>query len=213
MTGGYPVPAAPVRVRETVRRSRFRTDLARASTVAEARAFVARVREEDPGATHHCWAYLVGPPGSTARVGCSDDGEPQGTAGQPMLSALLHSGVGDVVAVCTRHYGGVKLGTGGLARAYAGGVKQALATLATERKVVRVPVGVDLDYRDADPVRRVVEELDARIADERYGARVTFACAVPASHVKAFVRRVADATNGRAEVRADPVPRDDGAGA
>ena len=98
-----------------------------------AAALVARLREEFPDANHHCWAFVVGPPGSTARVGSSDAGEPSGTAGRPMLEALVHGPVGDAAAVVVRWFGGVKLGTGGLARAYSGAVRDALEVL-TERE-------------------------------------------------------------------------------
>ena len=125
----YPVPAAVHRVEQEISRSRFITTVARASTIDEATDFIRRVGAEFADATHNCWAYVIGPPGDTARIGMSDAGEPHGTAGRPMLSALLYSGVGDVVAVVTRYYGGTKLGTGGLVRAYGGGVQQALATL------------------------------------------------------------------------------------
>lgn len=183
-----------------VRRSRFKTELGPAASADEARAFVERIRGADPGATHHCWAYLVGPPGSTAEVGCSDDGEPQGTAGQPMLTALLHSGLGDLVAVCTRHYGGVKLGTGGLARAYSGGVKRALAEAATALKVSRVPARVRVPYSAVDAVKRVAVELDVIIETERYGADAVFTCAVPERAWATLVRAVADATRGEGTV-------------
>jgi len=197
---GYPVPATTTRVEEVVRRSRFVTDIGRASTVQEAAAFVERVRAVEPRATHHCWAYVVGTPGSTTQVGLSDDGEPHRTAGQPMLTTLLHSSVGDVVAVCTRYYGGVKLGTGGLARAYAGGVKHALDQLSTVRKVVRVPAEVTGDYADVDSLKRIFRQFDARVLGEEYGARVVFRCRVPELHWEALERAVGDATRGRGGV-------------
>ena len=196
----YPVPAGPVRVQEEIRRSRFRTDLARASTEPDARRFIERVRAEDPRASHHCWAFLVGPPGSSARVACSDDGEPHGTAGQPMLTVLLHSGIGDVVAVCTRHFGGVKLGTGGLARAYGAGVRNALDILTTELKVERTRVRIRFDYADVESLRRRVQEIDAVLLDEAYGAAVVWICAVPEDRLAEFESLVAAATAGRARV-------------
>src|SRR5690606_4351461 len=143
---GYPIPAAVHRVEDVVQRSRFVTTVAHAPDAAAARAFVERIGAELPDATHHCWAFVAGPPGSTAHIGMSDAGEPHGTAGRPMLTALLHGGVGEVVAVCSRWFGGTKLGTGGLARAYAAGVVHALAALPTERRTLRVPVEVVVAY-------------------------------------------------------------------
>src|SRR5690606_17190774 len=127
--GGYPIPAATHRTEQTIQRSRFIATLAHAPTVDAARARIDDVRAGFPDATHNCWAFLAGPPGSTAHVGFSDAGEPHGTAGRPMLDVLLHSGIGEVAAVVTRYYGGVKLGKGGLVRAYGGAVQHALATL------------------------------------------------------------------------------------
>ena len=94
MTAGrYPIPAGAVRVEEEIKRSRFITTLAPAQTLEAARAFVAQISAEFDDATHNCWAYVVGPPGSTSQIGMSDDGEPHGTAGRPMLNVLLHAGV------------------------------------------------------------------------------------------------------------------------
>jgi uncharacterized YigZ family protein len=134
-TPRYPIPAARHRVEEEILRSRFVTTLAYAPTVEEARAFIDEVRVEFDDASHNCWAYVVGQPGSTAQNGMSDDGEPHGTAGRPMLTVLLHSGVGDIAAVVTRYFGGTLLGKGGLVRAYSGGVQYALESLPTAEKV------------------------------------------------------------------------------
>ena len=125
-TSGYPVPAQDNRIEESIRRSRFITTVSRAEDRAAAGRFVDTIRAEFPDATHHCWAFVAGSPGSTTHVGMSDDGEPHGTAGRPMLNVLLHSDVGEIVAVCTRYYGGTKLGTGGLIRAYGGAASSAL---------------------------------------------------------------------------------------
>ena len=131
----YPIPAGICRVEEEIKRSRFIATLGYTPTREEARAFVDRVRAEFQDASHTCWAFLVGPPGSTVTVGMSDDGEPHGTAGRPMLNVLHHSGVGDLTAVVTRYFGGTKLGKGGLVRAYSGGVQRALELEAFMERV------------------------------------------------------------------------------
>jgi uncharacterized YigZ family protein len=197
----YPIPARVHRVEEVIQRSRFVTTLAHAPDADAAHAFVRRMREEHPDATHHCWAFVAGPPASTTHIGMSDDGEPHGTAGRPMLTTLLHSGVGEIVAVCTRWFGGVKLGTGGLSRAYSGGVKLALEGLPTEERVTRVPVDVTVEYADVDSVQRLLGEMDVPIQEEEYGADVRYRCAVAQPDVDAFTRAVADATRGRGRVR------------
>lgn len=198
----YPIPARTHRVESTIQRSRFITSAAHAPAPEAAHAFIARVREEFPDATHHCWAFVSGPPGSTGRIGMSDDGEPHGTAGRPMLSALLHSGVGEIVAVCTRYYGGTKLGTGGLARAYGGGVKDVLASLQTEEKVDRASLDVTVGYADVDALQRFAIEHDLPIEEENFGQDVRLRVAVPVEEVDEVRARIADLTRGEATVRA-----------
>ena len=199
-TGRYPVPARVHRVEDVVQRSRFITTVAHAPDAEAAHAFVATVREELSDATHHCWAFVAGPPGSTAHIGMSDDGEPHGTAGRPMLTALLHSEVGEIVAVCTRYFGGTKLGTGGLSRAYSSGVVLALELLPTEEKVERVEVEVTIGYPDVDGAQRLIEEMDLHVLDEAYGADVRYRLGVPVDEVDALRRRVADLTRGAGTV-------------
>ncbi|MEX2467261.1 MAG: YigZ family protein [Gemmatimonadota bacterium] len=199
----YPIPARIHRVEETIQRSRFVTTVAHAPDADAAHAFVGRVREELPDATHHCWAFVAGPPGSTTHIGMSDDGEPHGTAGRPMLTTLLHGGVGEIVAVCTRYYGGVKLGTGGLGRAYAGGVKLALEAIPTEERVERVSLSLIVGYAHVDALQRLFEELDVVVEGETYGVDVRYDCAVPAPAVGVFEGAVADLSRGEGRVERD----------
>jgi uncharacterized YigZ family protein len=196
----YRIPARPHRAEEVIQKSRFITALAHAPTAEAAQAFLAGIREEFPDATHHCWAFVAGPPGDTASIGMSDDGEPHGTAGRPMLTALLHSGVGEIVAVCTRYYGGTKLGTGGLSRAYSGGVNLALETLPTEEKVERTTLRLEVDYEYVDPLRRLLEEVEAVVEGEEYGEAVRYRVAVPKEAVEALSERLAGITRGKAVV-------------
>jgi uncharacterized YigZ family protein len=200
---GYAVPAAAHRVEAVIERSRFVTSLARADSADAARAFIDAVRAEFPDATHNCWAFLVGPPGTTATIGMSDAGEPHGTAGRPMLDVLLHSGVGDIVAVVTRYFGGTKLGKGGLVRAYGSGVRQALESLPRTLRVERTALRVELAYADIDAVRRLLEELDAVIRHEEYGEAVRYVADVPVARAEALRAGLMDRTAGRARVASD----------
>jgi uncharacterized YigZ family protein len=193
----YPVPAKQHRVEERIKQSRFITTVARAETAEAAHGFIDRIREEFGDATHNCWAFVAGPPGSTADVGMSDDGEPHGTAGRPMLEALLHADVGEVVAVVTRYYGGVKLGKGGLQRAYSGGVQKALASLPVMERVHRSTVWVAVEYAQRDPMVRLAEQMDAVLVDEEYGADVRLKLAVPSQQLGEFRHAVADVTGGK----------------
>ncbi|HSJ13721.1 MAG TPA: YigZ family protein [Longimicrobiales bacterium] len=197
---GYDVPAATTRVEDVVQRSRFIATLGAAADAEAARAFIDGVREEFPDATHNCWAYVAGPPGSTAVIGMSDAGEPHGTAGRPMLDVLLHSGVGEVVAVVTRYYGGTKLGKGGLVRAYGGAVQHALVELPRARRVRRSEFWIQAGYGDVDPLRRLIAEYQVEVLAETFGEHVQWHVAVPAHDARRFVAAVAAATAGKARL-------------
>jgi uncharacterized YigZ family protein len=197
----YRIPAGQHRVEQQVERSRFITTVAPAATPEAARAFIDAMRAEFPDATHNCWAFVAGPPGSTRAIGMSDAGEPHGTAGRPMLDVLLYSGIGEIAAVVTRYYGGVKLGKGGLVRAYGGGVQHALASLPVMLRTPTTEVEVVVAYNDVDVLRRLLEESGGTVAREEYGAEVVYAATLPAAVVDAFCRQLADRTAGRARVR------------
>ena len=192
----YAIPSRIYRVEELIQRSRFITTAAHAPDANAANAFVDSVRELFPDATHHCWAFVAGHPGSTAHIGMSDDGEPHGTAGRPMLTVLLHSGVGEVVTVCTRYFGGVKLGTGGLSRAYAGGVKLLLQTLPTELKIKRVHVSVRVAYPHVESLQRLLDDLEVVVEHEEYGEEVRYQIAVPAMTLETLREQLAQLTSG-----------------
>ncbi len=202
----YPIPAAQHRTEEEIRRSRFITTLAHAPTVEEARAVIATVSREFGDASHNCWAYVVGPPGSTSQVGMSDDGEPHGTAGRPMLTVLLHSGVGEIVAVVTRYFGGTLLGKGGLVKAYSGGVQYALETLPLGERVEKVTCTVVIDYASITLFQRMLPDYEVEILDEVYAADVSYRLELPAAGLDAFSEAVVSLTNGQALIGVDYPP-------
>jgi len=194
----YPIPADRVRTEDLIDRSRFLCTLAPAATPAEAQAIIREVHAEFPDATHHCWAFVAGEPGSTARIGMSDDGEPHGTAGRPMLTVLLHSGIGEVVAVVTRYYGGTKLGTGGLARAYAGAVQSALAQLTTREKVEYGAFTVAVGYAQFAAVQHLLPAYEAEILSDRFTEQVTLQLRAPVPQLSGLRTAIANATHGQA---------------
>jgi len=196
----YPIPASQARVEEVISRSRFITTAGPAGSVEEARAFIARVRNEFADATHNCYAYVVGPPGSTAQVGMSDDGEPSGTAGRPMLGVLLGSGVGDIAVVVTRYFGGTKLGTGGLVRAYSGGVKAVLAVLPLAEKMALATLRVRGPYAWITPIARLLPAFEARIRSQNYAADVTWEIEVPEERLDSLAAALTDLTHGEIEI-------------
>ncbi len=179
-----------------VQRSKFIVTLARASDPQAAKEVIERVRQAHRNATHNCWAYAVGAPGDTAFVGSSDDGEPQGTAGRPMLTVLLHSGVGELVAVVTRYFGGILLGTGGLVRAYQGAVKAGLETLPTKQQETGIRVLVSVDLSLAEALKHKMATFGAVVLSSDYRWDASFEVRLPASALEAFTESVASLTSG-----------------
>ncbi len=178
------------------------TTVGHASSVEEARAFITAVSSEFPDATHNCWAYVIGPPGDTSRVGMSDAGEPHGTAGRPMLTVLIHSGVGDIAAVVTRYYGGTKLGKGGLARAYSSGVKSAVEGLPRRILITTTILAIIVDYPSADPLKRILSDYEAHVLSEDYGTRVTLEIELPEERADELSDAVSGLTKGTAVIEA-----------
>lgn len=181
-----------------INRSRFLCALAPAATEEEAQEFVARVRREHPTATHNCYAYVIGADASVQKA--SDDGEPGGTAGVPMLQMPTRREVCYVVAVVTRYYGGVKLGAGGLIRAYGGVVGEALDALGTRtRRRFRLAT-VTVGHQRAGRLENELRATGRTVREVRYAAEVTIEIALPDADVEEFRRWLADATAGEARV-------------
>ncbi|MEE6280380.1 IMPACT family protein [Georgenia sunbinii] len=191
--------AATVTTELEIRRSRFITWLARAEDEAAARALVDEARRAFPDARHHCSAFIVRVPGANLVERSSDDGEPAGTAGMPMLEVLRGSGLVDVVAVVVRYFGGVKLGTGGLVRAYSDAVRSALevAAIVVERETTLF--AVDLPHDSAGRVESELRAAGFAVADVDYGAHVTLTLATDDDG--ALASAVASLTGAEAQLR------------
>ncbi len=200
MSAPYAVPAQRHRAEQTIDRSRFICTLTRVESPEDAQRFVREMNAEFDDATHNCWAYVAGPPGSTGRVGMSDAGEPHGTAGRPMLTVLLHSGIGEVAAVVTRYYGGIKLGTGGLVKAYSGAVQLALESLPRAEKVDYVAAHVAIAYTHITVMQQLLAAHEVLVDDEAYAADVRYRLRVPRSNLAALQRAIADLTRGEASL-------------
>lgn len=183
-----------------VKRSRFRCTLARVDSEEEARAVVAAVRRAYPDARHHCTAFIVEVPDAQPVERSNDDGEPSGTAGMPMLEVLRGSGVTQVVAVVTRWFGGVLLGTGGLARAYSDAVRQALDAAPRVEVVERALFEVTLDHADAGRVQAELINAGCELVAAAYGRAAVLTFAVP--DADAFRARLASLAQGRVVPRA-----------
>ncbi|MEV0850268.1 YigZ family protein [Streptomyces sp. NPDC049954] len=179
-----------------VNRSRFLCSMAPAATEREAQEFVARIAKEHADASHNCYAYVIGADASVQRA--SDDGEPGGTAGVPMLQMLTRRELRYVVAVVTRYYGGIKLGAGGLIRAYGGAVGEALDALGTvTRRRYRLAT-VTVDHQRAGKIENDLRSTGRTVREVRYGERVALDIGLPGTEIEDFRAWLADATAGTA---------------
>jgi uncharacterized YigZ family protein len=195
MSDGYLIPTQTHRVTTTVSNSRFITTIGHVTAVDEAKAFLAGVRAEMPDANHHVYAFRVGF-GNSVIEGMSDDGEPSGTSGPPVLAVLRGSGIGDVIVVVTRYFGGTLLGTGGLVRAYGDGAREGLATLPTERKIKKNILGIELPYHYFEQVKRLIAHHDGVIGEESFAADVTILASFPVDRVAEFSAELIELTAG-----------------
>ncbi len=195
------IPAAPVTFTEEIKKSRFITLLAHTDGVEAAKAFVESVRAEHPDARHHCVAWVAGQPDDSQKLGFSDDGEPAGTAGKPMLSQLMGSGVGEITAVVVRYYGGVLLGTGGLVKAYGGGVQQALNQLTTIRKTPLTEYTLLCDYAQLSGIEALLKQYQGLIVHSDYQATVQLRVALPQASLPVFSAKLADFSRGSLQLR------------
>ena len=184
-----------------IRRSRFLTSTVHVESLAHGRSFVDRLRQKYADANHNCWACVGGVAGDAGQAAASDDGEPHGTAGKPMLQVLLHSGLGEVCVVVTRWFGGVKLGTGGLVRAYQDSVRENLATLPIKPKRILVKVQFSITYAERTITERLLASHEAEILNFAYGSDITCQVALAEEECAAFQQEMADLTNGRVKLQ------------
>ncbi len=188
--------ARAARAEIEISRSTFLCFLFPASSVAEAREHIAKVRAQHPKARHHCTAMVFGPAGDLVRS--NDDGEPAGTAGTPMLEGLQGAGLTDVVAVVVRYFGGVLLGTGGLSRAYRAAVVAAVERAPRRTRVRRRVVTVGSDYGTASTIEAAARRAGFTIGQAEYGERVRQELFVPEARVADCVALVAECSAGAA---------------
>ena len=182
----------------TIEKSRFLAYVSHAAGEEEARAFLERVRREHPLSTHVCWAYICDRLGNLQRF--SDDGEPQGTAGMPILGVLKAKELKETCVAVVRYFGGIKLGAGGLTRAYASlaaegveGAQQVLYTVCLE-------LLLEVDYPEVDPLLRFLNAKGTLVLSKEFGARALFTVAVKEEEAEGFLREVTELLLGRADI-------------
>ncbi len=199
MSKRYPIPDGESRIELQVKNSRFIGRAGYTPSVAEAKAFIGKVKTEEPGCSHAVYAFAVGH-GATVTHGMSDAGEPSGTAGRPALAVVKGSGLGDVTVVIVRYFGGTKLGTGGLVKAYTEIAQLALAELSVTEKVERQTVMVTIPYSFYELCQRLIEGHHGQVDDEEFAADITLFITFTVDDLPPFESAVTEATRGQVAV-------------
>ena len=194
------IPAAPATFVEEIKKSRFITMLAHTDGVEAAKAFVESVRAEHPDARHHCVAWVAGAPNDSQQLGFSDDGEPSGTAGKPILEVIVGRGIHNCLIVVTRYFGGTLLGTGGLVRAYQKSSLDALcnSSIAVRTKGSRITVRTD--YNSAGKLQYAAQKNEWMLENIIYEADVRLVLAVPEKMCERVIKEITEITSGKAQI-------------
>lgn len=192
----YLIPEKFHRIETEVARSRFIASVNFTPSVDDAKAFLAQIRAEMPDASHHVYAFRVGY-GSSVIEGMSDDGEPAGTAGPPVLAVLRGSKIGDISIVVTRYFGGTKLGTGGLVRSYSEAAHIALNSLPTVLKIEKRLLGMDIPYSLYNQVKLLIEAHHGALEEEIFEAEITLMIRFALADIPSFTDELRDLSHGK----------------
>lgn len=182
----------------TEKKSRFIAEVYPVTSEEEAFRYLEEVKKRCWDARHHCWAYVIGRNPASERM--SDDGEPAGTAGKPILEVIRGRNVTNVFVVVTRYFGGTLLGTGGLVRAYTSAASAALADSAVITRIFGYRLAVHTDYADLGKIQYLIASRDLYIQDTVYTDRVVISLLVPEEEREAFEKEVMEGTNGQAVI-------------
>lgn len=199
-TRAYSIPTSEAEVETEVKKSRFIASLCPVNSEAEAKAFIELQRQRFPGANHHCWAYISREPQALTGLASSDDGEPSGTAGRPMLAVLTGAEIGQVCVVVRRFFGGTKLGTGGLVRAYSQAVRAVLAQTSLARLEPQVQYRMVYPYSLTAAVDALLNAFDAVRDDQQFTEQVSVQLSLPLEQEAAFVAALTEQLHGQAQV-------------
>jgi uncharacterized YigZ family protein len=190
---------------EVIKKSRFITYLAHIEGKQQALDYLQSIKQLHKEARHHCWAYVAASPKDSVQMGCSDDGEPKGTAGKPMMSLLQGTDVGEIMAVVVRYSGGIKLGTGGLVRAYSNGIQQLVPQMDTIEKRFYQKYQVDCDYAQLALLESVLTTVSGRLIEVEYLQSINALIEVDQQFTKQFIARLTAITQGKVFAKKIPI--------
>lgn len=182
----YEVPNGTHSAEIEVKKSRFIAWAFHAESRDKAMQYLAECKTQYPDARHHCWAYLIGDPRQPITAAMSDDGEPSGTAGKPILNVLQHKNVGDIMLVVVRYFGGIKLGAGGLVRAYSGAAQNVMSELPTKTHVALTEYLVEGNFDLEQSLRHWLESNSGTVVDVEYSSSVVLRVALPSENKNAL---------------------------
>ncbi|TVO32444.1 YigZ family protein [Vibrio algivorus] len=197
----YLIPTDRVVVEEEIKKSLFITHIAHTPTIESAKAFVDEMKVQHASARHNCWGFVAGRPEDSLLWGFSDDGEPSGTAGKPILAQLSGSGIGEMTAVVTRYSGGIKLGTGGLVKAYGGGVQQALKQVQTIEKKITTQLLLGLDYALMPLVQSIMSQYQVSQLDAKFEQYIDLLVEIDIREADVFTQTLINKTGAKVEIK------------
>ena len=180
------------------KKSRFIAQIAPVETEEEAYAFIEKIKKKHYDARHNCFAFSVGTEMPLLRF--SDDGEPQGTAGKPMLELIQNSGIHDICVVVTRYFGGTLLGTGGLVRAYSQAVKAGLRASVVITKILGVKLHIETDYTTFGKIQYILAQRELKILDTVYTDKVELEVLIPKTELEQVMHAITEGTNAQADM-------------
>lgn len=183
-----------------VKGSRFIARATLADSVASARAQLKHIQKEEYGATHNCYAYIVGVPAEKAEFKYSDDGEPGGTAGKPIYDVVHGSGLTNILLVVTRYFGGTKLGTGGLVKAYSEAAALALKLSGIRENFITDSLRVEIDFSAYDSLKKVISRLQAKETAADFSDKVSLQVEIRRSLTEKLMAEIVELTKGQAKI-------------
>ena len=181
----------PVTARLEIKKSEFIAHAYPVSSREQAMFHVEQLREQYPDARHWCWVYIIGDPDNTTSAGFDDDGEPNGTAGRPILGVLQHKSIGNVIIVVVRYFGGIKLGAGGLTRAYAGSAQAAVDQMTLSPYIPMAKVQIVATFATEAQCRYVIEDLGGQVEDVAYSQQVMLTATLAQADIADLKERLA----------------------
>jgi uncharacterized YigZ family protein len=199
MTDRYFIPIGRAQTELVILKSRFISTAAYTPTVEAAKAFISEISQTYSDASHNVYAFAVGY-GASVTHGMTDAGEPSGTAGKPTLAVVKGCGLGDVTVVTTRYFGGTKLGTGGLVKAYTESAQLVLAEIPRQEKIEKTTVTFTIPYNFYERVKRLLDKYEAEVENEDFAVEITLTLLLPRINLDPLAADLLEMSAGRIQL-------------